>query len=257
MLIKRPHIIGMVKVRNEAAIIDDTLNAWGEICTDGIIVYDDCSTDTTVQICQENKHVREVIKGDFWDPEREKAEWFNRQALLSRAQQFANEETWFVYFDADEHLYEFENWTLFENPDVKAIACKLFDVYITPEDVNKKYTERNWVGPEYRTIVFFFRNQGGLSYDKPDQRIVNLPPDVGPIPIEGAIKHYGKGFSVQAWEDTCDYYIKFWPKYADKWRKRKGKAIHDQGVSDFGNNLIMWNHRLKAFPLESQTYGQH
>jgi len=85
---------------------------------------------------------------------------------------------------------------------------------------------------------------------------VTLPPNVGNIPIHGDIKHYGKGFSVDQWEKTCDYYIKFWPKYSDKWRKRKGKAIHED-VSDFGNKLIKWTDRDKGFSLEDQVYGKN
>jgi glycosyltransferase involved in cell wall biosynthesis len=253
----QPHIIGLTKVRNEQAILQDTLSKWGEICTGGIIVLDEKSTDNTIQIARMHPAVKDVLEADFWDPDREKAEWFNRQMLLNRGKQLANDNTWFVYFDADEHLYNFHNFGLFENPDVNAIACRLFDVYITPEDVEVSYDKREWVGPEFRTIVFFFRNQAGIKYHLPDQRQVTLPTDVGPIPIEGAIKHYGKGFSIEAWEETCDYYIKYWPKYADKWRKRKGKAIHSEMLSDFGNPLLKWVNRNQGFSLEDQSYGQN
>ncbi len=259
-----PHIIGFVKVRNESAILKDTLDRWSEICTAGIIVYDDVSSDNTVEIAKAHPKVIDVIVGDFWDPDREKAEWFNRQMLLTRAKQKAYEifkqdagNVWFVYFDADEHLYNFTEYGLFNNPDVKAIACRLYDIYITPEDVDKKYTERQWVGPEFRTITFFFRNLPELQYHLPDQRIVTLPANVGQIPIHGDIKHYGKGFSVAHWEETCDYYIHHWPKYADKWRKRKGKAVHEDYLSDFGNPLVKWSDRSAGFSLEAQSYGKN
>ncbi len=257
MQINPPNIIGLTKVRNESAIIKDTLDKWGEFCTGGIYVYDDKSTDSTREICRAHPKVKEVIEGDFWDPDREKAEWWNRQMVLSRAQQKADANTWFVYFDADEHPYGFNEWGLFQNPDVNAIAMRLYDIYITPEDVNKKYSEREWIGPEFRTIIFFFRNLPGIKYHLPDQRNVTLPPDVGAIPIHGDIKHYGKGFSVEHWEATCDYYIKFWPKYSDKWRKRKGKAIHEEMLSDFGNKLIKWSDRNAGFSLEAQPYGKN
>ena len=251
-----PKIIGLTKVRNESAIIKETLDRWGQFCTGGIVVYDDCSDDDTVAICRAHPLVKDVIKGDYWDPDREKAEWFNRQMALARAQQFADADTWFVYFDADEHPYNFEEYSLFNNPDVKAIAMRLYDVYITPEDVDAKYTDREWIGPEFRTIVFFFRNLPGIRYHLPDQRIVTLP-DVGNVPIHGDIKHYGKGFSVAHWEATCDYYIRHWPKYSDKWRKRKGKAVHADYLSDFGNKLIKWSDRKHGFSLEAQTYGKN
>jgi len=249
-------IIGLTKVRNESHIIKDTLDCWGEICTGGIFVYDDVSEDDTVAICEEHPAVVEVVKGDFWDPDREKADAMTRQTILRRAQQFADNNTWFVYFDADEHLYNFDDYGLFDNPNVKAIACRLYDFYITPDDVEKGYKEREYIGPEFRTIVFFFKNSQYLKYDKPDQRIVDLEPGIQ-IPIHGDIKHYGKGFSVEQWESTCDYYINWWPKYASKWQKRKGKAVKKDMLSDFGNRLIKWSDRKQGFSLENQTYGQN
>lgn len=250
-----PNIIGLCKVRNEAHIIKDTLDNWGKICTGGIFIYDDVSTDGTVEICKAHPSVKEVIENDFWDPDREKAEWMNRQTVLARAQQFADKDTWFVYFDADEQLHNFTEFGLFENPHVGAIACRLYDFYITPDDVNIPYVKREWIGPEFRTIVFFFRNTEHSRYQYPDQRQVDLPPGIQ-VPIHGDIKHYGKGFSVEQWEETCDYYVRFWPKYADKWRQRKGKAVHTEMKSDFGNDLIKWKDRARGFSLETQAYGR-
>jgi glycosyltransferase involved in cell wall biosynthesis len=246
-----------MKVRNEAHIIKDTLDNWATVCTEGIYIYDDVSDDNTVAICRAHPAVKAVIEGSYWDPDREKAEWFNRQMVLVRAQQDAGPDDWFVYFDADEHLYNFDQHQILNDPNIKAIACRLYDFYITPEDADKNYKDRDWVGPEFRTIVFFFRNSPYLKYHLPDQRIVSLPPDVGNIPIHGDIKHYGKGYSVEQWEETCQYYIRHWPKYADKWRKRVGKAIKQDMMSDFGNNLIRWSDRGKGFTLEDKVYGKN
>jgi len=247
-------IFGLIKVRNESEIIKDTLDNWKSFCTGGIFVYDDVSNDTTVDICRSHSAVKEVILGSFWDPDREKAEWFNRQVLLTRAQQEAGKDDWFVYFDADEHIYNFTDYGIFDNPQIGAIACRLYDFYITPEDKDFPYNKRQWIGPEFRTIPFFFKNSSYLKYNLPDQRIVTMEPGIN-IVIHGDIKHYGKGFSVEQWENTCDYYIKYWPKYSDKWRKRKGKAIKKDMMSDFGNKLILWKDRKQGFSLESQTYG--
>lgn len=253
---KIPVIRGLTKVRNESPIILETLKRWSEFCTGGIYVYDDVSTDDTGQRCLSHPNVKDVIRGDYWDPDREKAEWMNRQILLTRAQQDAGPDDWFVYFDADEHPYNFDQYELFHAPHIKAIAMRLYDVYITPDDEHEYYLKRDWVGPEYRTIVFFFRNSPELRYHLRDQRIVTLP-ERGDIAIHGDIKHYGKGFSVQHWEETCDYYIRFWPKYADKWRTRKGKAIHKDFLSDFGNPLIRWQDRDRGFTLEDKPYGRN
>lgn len=246
-----------MKMRNEAHILKDTLDNWAHICTAGIYIYDDCSSDDSVAIARAHSAVKAVIEGDFWDPDREKAEWFNRQMALVRAQQDSGPDDWFVYFDADEHLYNFEDYELFNYPNIRAIACRLYDFYITPEDVAESYKNREYIGPEYRTIIFFFRNNPALKYHLPDQRIVTLPPDVDAIPIHGDIKHYGKGISVEQWEETCQYYIRHWPKYADKWRKRVGKAVHTDYESDFGNKLIKWNDRNKGFTLEDKVYGKN
>jgi glycosyltransferase involved in cell wall biosynthesis len=256
-MLTKPKIRGLMKMRNEAHILKDTLDNWSNICTEGIYIYDDCSDDNSVEIARAHPSVKAVIEGSYWDPDREKAEWFNRQMALNRAQQDAGEDDWFVYFDADEHLYNFENYELFNNPQIKAIACRLYDFYIVELDKDKSYKEREWIGPEYRTIIFFFRNNPALKYHLPDQRIVTLPADVGDIPIYGSIKHYGKGYSVEEWEKTCQYYIRHWPKYSSKWRQRVGKAVHVDMLSDFGNKLIKWKDRDKGFSLETKIYGKN
>lgn len=253
---KIPKIFGLIKVRNEAVIIKDTLDHWAKYCTAGIYVYDDVSDDNTVAICKAHPAVKAVIEGDIWDPDREKAEWFNRQMVLLRAKQDAGDDDWFAYFDADEFIFNFEDYQLFNDPEIKAIACRLYDFYITPEDEHKSYKERKWIGPEFRTIPFFFRNSPFLKYHLPDQRIVTMEPGIQ-IPIHGDIKHFGKGISVEQWEATCDYYIRFWPKYSDKWRQRKGKAVHEDMRSDFGNPLIKWIDRMKGFSLEDKVYGKN
>lgn len=246
-----------MKVRNEEKIIKDVLDHWAPFCTEGIYIVDDVSTDRTVEIARAHPAVKVVIEVDSWDPDREKAEWYLRQLALTRAKQDSGPDDWFVYFDCDEFIYNFEHYELFNDPQVNAIACKLYDIYITPEDKDGSYRERDWVGPEYRTIIFFFRNDPSLRYHLPDQRIVTLPDNVGRIPIHGDIKHYGKGFSVEQWEETCQYYIRYWPKYADKWRKRVGKAVKEDMLSDFGNKLIKWKDRNAGFSLENKPYGKN
>lgn len=252
-------IIGLTKVRNEEEIIKDTLDAWADICSGGIYVYDDVSDDRTVEICKNHKGVKGVIEGDYWDPDREKAEWFNRQAVLEKAQENAKSDDWFVYFDADEFPFQVK-YSHFFNDNIDAVACRLYDVYITPKDKKYHYKDRKWVGPEFRTIVMFFRNSAFISYDKPDQRIVNLGPHAK-IAVDGIIKHYGKGFSEKHWDNTCDYYIDHWPKYSEKWKKRKGKAVKYDHKSDFGNTLIEFDRVLRGevegIPLELQVYGKN
>jgi hypothetical protein len=75
----------------------------------------------------------------------------------------------------------------------------------------------------------------------------------GKIETKGWVKHYGKAISVEEWEKTCDYYIKYRgarsiPMFTAKWKQRKGKAVHTK--SDFGRRLITWEERHgKGVPL--------
>lgn len=246
------NIIGITKIRNEEKIIQDTLNHWSKHCNGGIYVYDDKSTDNTVEICKAHSVVKKVIEGKIWDKNRSKAEWQNRQTILKEAQKKATSDDWFVYFDADERLF-LKDWNLLMNRKTLAISCKLYDVYITPEDEHEMdYNKRNFVGPEYRIIPFFFRNSIYLQYSKLDQRVVTLGP-IKDIPVSGVIKHFSKGISVKHYEETCDYYINFFPQYAEKWKQRKGKAIKKHYRSDFGNELIKFSDVLtgaeKGFSL--------
>ncbi|MBK7632430.1 MAG: hypothetical protein IPJ23_17350 [Ignavibacteriales bacterium] len=60
-------------------------------CTGGIFVYDDCSTDDTVLICKSHPNVKKIIQGSFWDKDRAKAEFENRQLLLLEAKNMQNQ----------------------------------------------------------------------------------------------------------------------------------------------------------------------
>jgi glycosyltransferase involved in cell wall biosynthesis len=249
-----PKIIGLMKIRNESQILKYTLDHWAQICTGGIYIFDDSSDDNSIEIAKAHSAVKAIIQGTIWDGDREKAEWMNRQAVLLRAQQDAGPDDWFAYFDCDEYLFNFSDFELFNQPQVKAIACRLFDAYLTPDNINEPFYKRKWFGPEFRTIPIFFRNSPYLRYEYPDQRIVTMEPGIQ-IPIHGAIQHVGKAISVDAWEKKCDYYITFWPKYAVKWQQRKGKAIKEDYKSDFGNKLILWKDINTGFSLENQSYG--
>lgn len=243
-------IFGLTRIRNESLLIKGTLDHLAEFC-DGVFVYDDASEDDTYEICKSHPAVLDILRNTQWKKDRLVEEFSNRQDLLLLAQKHASPEDWFVYIDADERI-EF-NWDLLKKQKYNAVRMKLFDFYITKEDVDKKYSERKWLGPEYRKIVIAFKNSHELVYKTLDQREVILPKKKK-ILDSGYVRHYGKAISLDVWEQTCDYYIQYFEKYADKWKARKGKAVHDK--SDFGNELILWHEKENKGFLLNDNIGK-
>ena len=129
-----------------------------------------------------------------------------------------------------------------------AFRISLFDAYITSDD-KEDYTSgpllnfRKFFGPERRDILMMFRSSCNPNF-------------IGEIAREPQIdlharistmfycQHYGKSISISQWEETCDYYAKYFPyeSYGKKWENRKGKAIHI--ISDFETSLFEWNEEL-------------
>lgn len=234
-------IIGITRVRNEAAIIKNTLDHVAKL-VDHIIVVDDASTDETPMICMAHPAVYKVLLNHHWasDPHgRRDAEGSLRTKAYREAE--ALNPDWVYYFDADEYA-DFTGID-FENTDIKAYRLRLFDFYITPADVDAHYLDRQFMGCEYRDILMLFRPHPALVFG---EREPNIPQGVR-IETAGFVKHYGKAISVEEWEKTCDYYIHnrggdVYTKFRDKWLARKGKAVHE--VSDFGGQLIRWEDRF-------------
>lgn len=238
-------IIGLTRVRNEEKIIEDTLNHMATFCQT-VIVYDDVSDDNTVEICKKHPIVSKIIIGNNWDSNRARSEYQTRHAIYLEARKICDSNDWIVYMDADERIC-FDWSILKKQTNIDAIRMKLFDYYITTNDVNKNYYEREWIGPEYRNIIFAFRFGATTGYHHLDQRECSLKPK-SKILHNGYVKHYGKAISVEEWEKTCDYYGNHFPMYSKKWLNRKGKAIHTK--SDFGRPLIKWEDKDKyGIPL--------
>lgn len=228
-------IVGITRIRNEEKIIKATLDHVANL-VDEIYVYDDCSEDNTVEVCKSHYAVKEVIEGKMWasDPiGRNKAEGDLRQIVYELA--VKNGADWVYYFDADEYVY-------FENIDFTAdcYSFRLFDFYITEEDINDNYLNRKWMGPEYRDIPMLFKATPKLLFTQ------RIPKNKGIAKLGGYVKHYGKAISIEEWDKTCEYYINHrWkdthPDLLQRWIDRRGKAIHT--TSDFNRNLIKWEDR--------------
>lgn len=225
-------LIGITRVRNEELIIEDTLRHYLGF-VDSVILYDDCSTDQTVEIAESFDRVA-VIRGSEWLSDRPAEETRHRALLLQTAKQAGAEWCW--CFDADERvdraILQF---------DADAYSFPLFDGYMTKEhsdpyiDGPLECLPRAW-GPERRDIITMFRTEKArfLGRDKREPTVKGRV-ECG----AGLIKHFGKCLSVNHWEETCDYYATHWGEpYRSKWSARRGKAIHE--MSDFGTPLFSW-----------------
>jgi glycosyltransferase involved in cell wall biosynthesis len=236
-------IIGMIRLRNEALILQDTLDHMGEI-VDGIVIYDDASTDKSVEIAKSHPKVLEIIVNKKWQGgQREWEETANRSLLYERSRRYSPE--WFFYADADERFEgKIRQFLLEDCPDdVEGIKISLFDAYITKTDKApyktgmKLYNFRKKFGVERRDILMIWRNGCDAEFLRKDGREPQGSINKNAI-TKFYCQHYGKSLSIQHWEETCDYYINYFPKYKDKWLERKGKAVHD--ASDFGRDILLW-----------------
>lgn len=228
-------IAGISRVRNESLILKDTLEHFSKHC-DHIFIYDDCSTDDSVKIMQQFKNVT-IIKGKEWSQNQWQEETKHRGLLLDIVKKSKKYEMC-LCFDADERL-------MGKLPKTTGgYSVDLFDGYLT-KDLNKPYKSgrlsqlsRMW-GPECREILVFF-DPTKAKYDKAGQREPSYSGKIKKTHVK--IKHFGKCLSVEHWEETCDFYSRYFPQWAEKWERRKGKAIHIK--SDFGAELYNWNDLL-------------
>jgi len=227
-------ILGLTRIRNEACIIHETLDHFAKFCDLGVVVFDDASQDATPELVAGHPAVVDLIRNFKWNPKRPALEGQHRQMLLDRGRSYNPH--WFLYFDADERIeWDFK---VPKTADFDAVAMKLWDAYITREDQHEIGCHRKWFGPEWREIVFLFRNVPKMKYGGYDQR--NIAGFERPLKT-GFVKHYGKAVSVREWEETCVYYqLPCWgPDYNRKWKARMGRAVHTH--SDFGHPLVSWS----------------
>ena len=231
------NIVGITRIRNEENVIGHTLKHLSNFCSD-ILVYDDCSTDKTVEVCKHSPKVRTIIENKKWESDPKKRlelEGTQRNEIYQACLRYKPD--WVYYFDADEFI-DFDKIWLY-GINANAIRCRFFDFYITPNDINKHFLEREYCGIEYREIITLFRPEMGLNFPHREPFIPNKKEFT-----LGKVKHYGKAVSVEEWEKTCDYYanhlyeVNNGQLISEKWKKRKGKAVHNK--SDFNTDLITW-----------------
>lgn len=264
-------LAGITKIRNESEILQDTLDHYAEFCDEGIFVLDDASTDNSFDIAKNHPAVRAVIKNEKQNPNRWQSEPEDRQKVLDLAQEYlgvdaeVHGDNWLCYFDADERIeYDFD----FDWMEYECVAMKLYDFYITPDDILSNrfdlsadgpelldWKTRQWIGPEYRIIYSLFRNYPWTHYHGLDARNPILRAGSKNLQ-EGYIKHYSKAISIKRWEWKCNYFPKKYSgTHKKKWEDRRGKAIHKEYLSDFNNPLIKWEEKEEkgVFIREAQA----
>jgi glycosyltransferase involved in cell wall biosynthesis len=137
LLGQKHFLIGTTRFRNEALILQDTLNYVGEQ-VDTIIAYDDASTDRTLEILRRHPKVVLIVTNGSWEEDieaRRIAESRHRGLLLQIARARLKFD-WMFCFDADERvtgdLRGLARGSRAGNRD--GVRIRLFDAYMTPDD---------------------------------------------------------------------------------------------------------------------------
>ena len=161
-------LIGITRVRNEALILQDTLDYVGKH-VDAIVAYDDASTDRTLEILGEHPKVALIVANRSWEADieaRRIAEGRHRGLLLQTAREHLQFD-WMFCFDPDERvtgdLRGFMEGT--HSSDYDGVRVQLFDAYMTPGDHAPYQADREllgfrrFFGPERRDILMLWRNR--------------------------------------------------------------------------------------------------
>ena len=228
------------RIYNEECIIAEFLNHYREITTGGFYFYDDGSTDNTLSVLKSNTNVKHIIEGERHSTIASHTNQNKqRQQILQVALDNLDENDYILLLDADEFIY-FNSDAFDGKYDIG--KCPLFDLYITKNDLQSHWTERKYVGPEVRDIIFMVR-VGSYKTLLHDRTIVPIPNSISKF--IGFVKHVGKGISVEYWERKCNHYANsnMPEKYSKKWNNRKGKAIHE--MSDFNRTLYKWDYIIE------------
>ena len=243
-------IVGITRVRNEALVLQDTLD-YVDSFVDAIIAYDDASTDETREILKSHPKVALLVENTKWEggyEARLNAETRHRGLILDIARAKLQFE-WVYCFDADERVVgALRDFVVsLDAKTCNGVRIQLFDAYMTPADCAPFRPSANllgfrrFFGPERRDILMLWRNSRRVRFQGLDAR---EPAGVDRVVTNFYCQHYGKAISVEQWEETCDYYAKHFPPetYGQKWLNRKGRAIHLQ--SDFSRPLFEWGTSL-------------
>src|SRR5438477_1164688 len=127
----RPRIVGITRIRNESEIILDTLRHAESLC-DGIVVYDDCSTDGTADlVVRHAQKLLHLVRGKQWSTDRLGEETAHRRQALELASSLSPE--WILCFDADERFDAgLREFLLAGAGGAMGVRVRFFDAYLSP-----------------------------------------------------------------------------------------------------------------------------
>lgn len=233
------------RIRNEELLLPDFLNHIDKFA-DEFFWYDDDSTDNSVKILQSHPKTKKVLRNEFWNQNQAYVQTAQRQLLLNYAKTHSKNK-YFLYAEPDERIeFNFKKLDEYDKDGIDGILFKLLDGYLTEENKTPykqgdklEDLKRMW-GIEMREIMFLF-NKNKASYNLTVQGMRQpILPEASLVVTDGFVKHFSKCISAKKYEADCDYYSKSMPLLADKWKKRKGKAIKKDYKSDFGTKLYSW-----------------
>ena len=254
-------VFGMVSVRNDAHIIKDTLDNWGEICTEGIFCYGDFPQDATPALCRSHSAVVEYIDSTlYWEGKRAEMEPYKRQLLFNSLTRFCQLDDWVVMFDSDEHL-ELETFDkgVLEDPSIAAISPISWDMYMTEEDERDftpgrgtDYLHRQYCssdGPGVRCFPFFLRWDPRYRWWRPNQHFPDREKERGYTLVHGHVKHWSKGHSELIYDKKAHYYNTEWadtglPGMESRFITGEGVRREKPYMDDNGHPLVKWEDRL-------------
>lgn len=231
-------LIGLIRIRNEELILQDTLDHMAEFC-DKIYLFDDASTDGSSTIYKKHPKVDWSKNHGEWDSNQTEVQGEQRSMLFEYAK-FLHPGANFIYMDADERIdFDFKNYD-----GESAVVVKLFDARMTTDDCKGFKEEcdtypkiaikledfREYFDPQFREIPFIFNDKAkyvGVACERYPQ----FDP-AQPVIHAGFVQHYGKALSKEHWQKTCEYYAKYLPVYAEKWeaRKKETGVVSSEGL---------------------------
>lgn len=232
-------LIGLLRIKDEAAIIEDTLNHMAQFCK-RVYVFNDASSDYTHQLCRLHPVVAQIISETKWDNNQEFVQSAQRNTLLEFAKVQEPTESHFIYMDADERIcnYDFKDCKKYD-----VVIMDLFNAVMTEEDDESMVhmpLKRKYYDPAARQIPFIFSRKAMYHGGIKCERYPKLPPPlpgVQPSVIKkGLVQHFGRAISHEEWDATCEHYINNVPVLAEKWKGEKERGAIRKDIK----NLKTW-----------------